>query len=197
MRTRCAWKSSERFTKTLIFARRTISAKGFPRFLKSARPNGQDTRPLPMTSYAETTVRVRYAETDQMGLVYYGNYFTWFEVGRVELCRQLGFEYKQMEIEDDSFIVVAEASCRYKRPARFDDQLTIRTRVTEAQRRTVRFGYEILNAVSGELIATGETLHVICDRTGKPKSLPDKYRKYFPSGDDLSDAAASEAAHIP
>ena len=150
-----------------------------------------------MTPYTETTVRVRYAETDQMGLVYYGNYFTWFEVGRVELCRQLGFEYKQMEIEDDSFIVVAEASCRYKRPARFDDQLTIRTRVTESQRRTVRFGYEILNAVSGELIATGETLHVICDRTGKPKSLPDKYRKYFPSGDDLSDAAASEAAHIP
>jgi acyl-CoA thioester hydrolase len=150
-----------------------------------------------MTPFAETTVRVRYAETDQMGFVYYGNYFTWFEVGRVELCRQLGFEYKQMEIEDDSFIVVAEASCRYKRPARFDDQLTIRTRVTETQRRTVRFGYEILNAVSGELIATGETLHVICDRTGKPKSLPDKYRKYFPSSDELSDAAASEAAHIP
>jgi acyl-CoA thioester hydrolase len=150
-----------------------------------------------MTPYAETTVRVRYAETDQMGLVYYGNYFTWFEVGRVELCRQLGFEYKQMEIEDDSFIVVAEASCRYKRPARFDDQITIRTRVTESQRRTVRFGYEILNAVSGELIATGETVHVICDHTGKPKSLPDKYRKYFPSGDDLSDAAAAEATHTP
>ncbi len=150
-----------------------------------------------MTPYAETTVRVRYAETDQMGFVYYGNYFTWFEVGRVELCRQLGFEYKQMEIEDDSFIVVAEASCRYKRPARFDDQLTIRTRITETHRRTVRFGYEILNAVSAELIATGETLHVICDRTGKPKSLPDKYRKYFPADDDLSNAAASEAAHIP
>jgi acyl-CoA thioester hydrolase len=134
-----------------------------------------------MTPYAETAVRVRYAETDQMGFVYYGNYFTWFEVGRVELCRQLGFEYKQMEIEDDSFIVVAEASCRYKRPARFDDQLTIRTRIIDTQRRTVRFGYEILNAVSSELIATGETLHVICDRTGRPKSLPDKYRKYFPA----------------
>ena len=99
-----------------------------------------------MPPCAETTVRVRYAETDQMGFVYYGNYFTWFEVGRVELCRQLGFAYKQMEIEDDSFIVVAEASCRYKRPARFDDLLTIRTRVMEAQRRTIRFGYEILNA---------------------------------------------------
>ena len=82
-------------------------------------------------------IRVRYAETDQMGIVYHGNYFTWFEVGRVELCRQLGFEYKQMEIEDDSFIVVAEARCRYKKPARFDDVLTIRTRVTQSQRRTL------------------------------------------------------------
>ncbi|HTS13489.1 MAG TPA: thioesterase family protein [Candidatus Limnocylindrales bacterium] len=132
-----------------------------------------------MSDYAEAQVRVRYAETDQMGVVYHGNYFTWFEVGRVELCRRLGFEYKRMESEDDSFIVVAEASCRYKRPARFDDLLTVRTRVAEAQRRTVRFAYEILNSASGELIATGETLHVICDRNGRPKALPDKYRKYF------------------
>lgn len=132
-----------------------------------------------MSHYAETTVRVRYAETDQMGVVYHGNYFTWFEVGRVELCRQLGFEYKRMESEDDSFIVVADAHCRYKRPARFDDLLVIRTKVAESQRRTIRFDYEILNQASGELIATGDTLHVICDRTGKPKSLPEKYRKYF------------------
>src|SRR5271156_2872727 len=103
--------------------------------------------PVPLTSsllipgYAETSVRVRYAETDQMGVVYYGNYFTWFEIGRVELCRQLGFEYKQMEMEDDSFIVVAEASCRYKRPAKFDDLLIVRTRVTQSQRRTIRFAY--------------------------------------------------------
>jgi acyl-CoA thioester hydrolase len=134
-----------------------------------------------MKDYAEATIRVRYAETDQMGVVYYGNYFTWFEVGRVELCRELGFEYKRMETEDDSFIVVAEAQCRYKRPARFDDVLLIRTRVTESQRRTVRFSYEILNQASGELIATGETLHVICDHLGRPKSLPVKYRKYFPA----------------
>ncbi|HXW57427.1 MAG TPA: thioesterase family protein [Candidatus Cybelea sp.] len=131
-----------------------------------------------MKTYADTTVRVRYAETDQMGVVYYANYFAWFEVGRVELCRQLGFEYKRMEKEDDSFIVVAEASCRYKRPARFDDLLTIRTRVTGTQRRTVRFGYEIFDD-AGQLIATGETLHVVCDRAGRPKSLPGKYRKYF------------------
>ncbi len=150
--------------------------------MKSAPQNGQPdaaSRSDFMKEYAEATVRVRYAETDQMGVVYHGNYFTWFEVGRVELCRQLGFEYKQMEIEDDSFIVVAEASCRYKRPARFDDVLAVRTRVTESQRRTIRFGYEVLNQASGELIATGETLHVICDRLGRPKSLPEKYRCYF------------------
>ena len=134
-----------------------------------------------MKDYADTTVRVRYAETDQMGVVYYGNYFTWFEIGRVEFCRQVGFEYKQMEIEDDSFIVVAEASCRYKKPARFDDLLTVRTRVTAAQRRTIRFAYEIFRQGADELIATGETLHVICDGKGRPKSLPEKYRRYFPS----------------
>jgi acyl-CoA thioester hydrolase len=137
--------------------------------------------PAPLTDFADTTIRVRYAETDQMGVVYYGNYFTWFEIGRVELCRQLGFEYKQMESEDDSYIVVAEAYCRYKRSAHFDDVLTIRTRITESQRRTVRFGYEILQQQSGELVATGETMHVICDRLGRPKSLPEKYRKYFPA----------------
>ncbi|MGA8305082.1 MAG: hotdog domain-containing protein, partial [Candidatus Acidiferrales bacterium] len=64
-----------------------------------------------LKEFADTTIRVRYAETDQMGVVYYGNYFTWFEIGRVEICRQIGFEYKKMEIEDDSFLVVAEANC--------------------------------------------------------------------------------------
>ncbi|HXO04373.1 MAG TPA: thioesterase family protein [Candidatus Sulfotelmatobacter sp.] len=132
-----------------------------------------------MNDHAETTIRVRYAETDQMGVVYHGNYFTWFEVGRVELCRQLGFEYKRMEAEDDSFIVVVDAHCRYKRPARFDDVLVIRTKITEARRRTVRFGYEIADQASSEVLAIGDTLHVICDRLGRPKSLPEKYRKYF------------------
>jgi acyl-CoA thioester hydrolase len=149
-----------------------------------------------MSDYAETTIRVRYAETDQMGVVYHGNFFTWFEVGRVELCRHFGFEYKQMEIEDDSYIVVAEARCRYKRPAHFDDVLIVRTRVTESQRRTMRFGYEISNQATGELIATGETTHVICDRRGRPKSLPEKYRKYFPpTGHDTPARAAGKFAH--
>ena len=146
----------------------------------------------PITEFAETAIRVRYVETDQMGVVYYGNYFTWFEIGRVELCRQLGFEYKKMELEDDRYIVVAEAQCRYKRPARFDELLVIRTRITQTQRRTVRFGYEIVNLKSGDLLATGETLHVICDRLGRPKSLPEKYRRFF--GMEAQRSSAQSAA---
>ncbi|MGA2718404.1 MAG: thioesterase family protein [Candidatus Acidiferrales bacterium] len=145
-----------------------------------------------MKDYSEAITRVRYAETDQMGVVHHGNYFTWFEIGRVELCRELGFEYKQMETEDDSFIVVAEAHCRYKRPARFDDVLEIRTRVTQSQRRTLRFGYEIFNQATGELIATGETLHVICDSLGRPKSLPEKYRQFFPASNGAAEGATRE-----
>jgi len=132
-----------------------------------------------INEFAETTIRVRYAETDQMGVVYHANFFTWFEVGRVEWCRRLGFDYKKMELEDDSHIVVADSHCRFKRPARFDDILVIRTRLIQSQRRTVRFGYEIVNQDSGEVLAIGETLHVICDRRGRPKSLPEKYRHFF------------------
>jgi acyl-CoA thioester hydrolase len=133
-----------------------------------------------MTEFSETVARVRYKDTDQMGMVYYGNYFTFFEVGRVEYMRERGIAYKQMEREDDSYIVVAEASCRYLRPARYDDLLRIRTRVSESRRRSIRFAYEILRHDSGELLATGETVHVICNGEGRPKSLPEKYRQLFP-----------------
>ena len=139
-----------------------------------------------MNEYSETTVRVRYAETDQMGVVYYANYFIYFEIGRVEHMRQLGVAYKEMEIRDDSFIMVAESSCRYRRPARYDDLLLIRTRVSESRRKTIRFAYEIINSATGVLLTTGETLHVICDSQGRPKTLPEKYRQYFP----LSENAA-------
>jgi acyl-CoA thioester hydrolase len=133
-----------------------------------------------MSEFSETTIRVRYAETDQMGLVYYANYYIYFEIGRVEYMRQLGVAYKEMEIQDDSFIVVAESQCRYLRPARYDDLLRIRTKVSEVRRRTIRFAYEIIESASGTLLVTGETLHVVCDSQGRPKALPDKYRQYFP-----------------
>jgi len=142
-----------------------------------------------MSEYADTVVRVRYAETDQMGMVYYGNYYIYAEVGRVEYMRQHGIDYRQMEIDDDCFIVVAESKCRYRRSARFDDPLRIRTRVTELRKRTVRFAFEIFHHETGELLANGETVHVVCDRNGRPKALPDKYRGFFdvaPASDGTS-----------
>jgi acyl-CoA thioester hydrolase len=132
-----------------------------------------------MHDFCETTLRVRYAETDQMGVVYYANFFIWFEIGRVELLRQMGFAYREMEQQDDRFIVVAEATCRYMRPARYDDVLRILTRVSEARSRIIRFAYQIRQDSTGELLATGETMHVICDRAGRPRTLPDKYGKLF------------------
>src|SRR5580658_9486739 len=113
-----------------------------------------------MKDFSDLVARVRYAETDQMGKVYYGNYYIYFEIGRVEFMRDRGVAYKDMEEKDDSFIVVAESKCSYKRPAHYDDLLRIRTRVAELRTRTITFAYEILNDVTGELLATGETLHV-------------------------------------
>jgi acyl-CoA thioester hydrolase len=132
-----------------------------------------------MTECSETVLRVRYVETDKMGVVYYANYYIYFEVGRVEYMRQRGVNYREMELQDDSFIVVAESKCRYRRPARYDDPLRIRTRVLAAKRRTIHFGYEIFHDETGELLATGETIHVVCDSNGRPKALPEKYHKYF------------------
>lgn len=134
-----------------------------------------------MNEFSETKVRVRYKETDQMGIVYHGNYYTFFEIGRVEYLRDLGMTYRQMEGEDDSFIVVAESRCRHLRPARYDDVLRIRTRVSRARRRTLRFAYEVVNDATGELLATGETVHVVCNKAGRPRALPQKYWKLFES----------------
>jgi acyl-CoA thioester hydrolase len=124
----------------------------------------------------DTMVRVRYAETDQMGVVYHANYFIWFEVGRVELMRALGIEYKRMEIDDDCHIVVVDVRCRYHASARYDEVLRVRTRIAESRNRSIRFSYEILRDSDQELLAVGETLHVICGSNGKPKLLPEKYR---------------------
>jgi acyl-CoA thioester hydrolase len=127
-------------------------------------------------SQHDTTVRVRYAETDQLGIVYHSNYLVWFEVGRVELIRSLGISYKQMETDDDCHIVVAEASCRYHHPARYDEVLRVRTRIAESHKRVIKFRYEVFHEPDGRLLATGETTHVICGRDGRAKSLPEKLR---------------------
>ena len=132
-----------------------------------------------MLTHHDVTVRVRYAETDQMGVVYHSNYLIWFEVGRVELMRSLGFDYKLMETEDDTFIVVADAHCRYHHPARYDELLTVRTRILEAKNRTLKFGYELLRQSDNKLLATGHTLHVTCNRAGHVKHFPEKYKQAF------------------
>jgi acyl-CoA thioester hydrolase len=132
-----------------------------------------------MIEYHDVTLRVRYAETDQMGVVYHSNFFIWFEVGRVELIRALGMEYKRMEMEDDCHIVVADAHCRYHHPARYDEVLRVRTRIAESKSRVIRFSYEVFRDADGQLLATGETTHVICGRNGRPKLLPQKYRTAF------------------
>ena len=127
--------------------------------------------------YHDTKVRVRYAETDQMGVVYHANFLIWFEVGRVELMRALGVEYKTMEKEDDCHIVVADVHCRYHHSALYDEELRIRTRIAESRNRVVKFSYEVIRDADGKVLANGETTHVICGSNGRPKLLPEKYRR--------------------
>jgi acyl-CoA thioester hydrolase len=131
------------------------------------------------TEFHDALVRVRYAETDQMGVVYHAHYLVWFEIGRVELMRALGFEYKLMETEDDCFIVVVEASCRYRQSAKYDELLRVRTRIAQAGNRVVKYSYELLRDSDNQLLATGATTHVVCGKDGKPKQLPQKYRNKF------------------
>jgi acyl-CoA thioester hydrolase len=130
-----------------------------------------------MLEYHDAKVRVRYAETDQMGVVYHANFLIWFEVGRVELMRVLGVEYKKMEKEDDCRIVVADVHCRYHDSARYDEELRIRTRITESKNRVIVFSYEVIRDADGKILANGETTHVICGSNGRPKLLPEKYRR--------------------
>lgn len=125
----------------------------------------------------ETLLRVRYSETDKMGIVYYANYLVWFEIGRTEYCRARGFSYKDMEANDDAFLVVAESYCRYKAPAFYDDELLVRTHITEMRRRSLRFGYEIVRVSDGQVIAEGETGHVVTDADGRVRSFPEGYAK--------------------
>jgi acyl-CoA thioester hydrolase len=127
----------------------------------------------------ETRIRVRYAETDQMGVVYYANYIVWMEVGRVEFCKSVGFSYQRMEIEDGVYLAVSEAKCRYLYPARFDQEVIVKTWVTDAHPRMVSFAYEMRLAEGDRVLATGETKHVFVGRDLKPVKLPEKYRASF------------------
>ena len=133
----------------------------------------------PALDFVDTVVNVRYAETDQMGVVYYANYLVWFEVGRVAWCRARGFSYRDMEIEDGHRMMVAAAACRYRAPARFDDDVVIRTAAASASEKVIRFSYEVRDKKTWKLLATGETAHVVTDLNNRPSRLPARYRKYF------------------
>lgn len=127
----------------------------------------------------ETKIRVRYAETDQMGVVYHANHFIWFEVGRVEFLRQIGFSYRDMEENDGCYIAVVDARCRYKAPARYDDEIIVRTRLKNVRESMVHFGYELIRAGDGVLLAEGETAHIVTDAQMKVRGIPEKYMRVF------------------
>lgn len=127
----------------------------------------------------ETTVRVRYAETDRMGVVYHANHLIWFEVGRVEFLRQLGFSYRDMEEDDGCYIAVVDARCRYKAPALYDDEIIVRTRLKNVRESLVHFGYELVRVSDGVLLAEGETTHIVTDSQMKPRAIPEKFMRVF------------------
>ena len=127
----------------------------------------------------ETKIRVRYAETDKMGVVYHANFIVWFEVGRVEMLRALGLRYRDMEREDDVHIAVADVKVRFKAPARYDDEILLRTRLKNVRDSVLHFAYEVLRADDGTLLAEGETTHICVNSRFEKTSLPEKYRKMF------------------
>ena len=127
----------------------------------------------------ETRLRVRYAETDQMGVVYYSNYLIWMEMGRVEYCRAAGVRYRDMERDDGVLLTVAEANCRYLAPALYDEEVIVRTWIEDVHPRLVKFAYQMRRSRDDQLLARGFTKHVFCDRDFRPCKLPPKYHPLF------------------
>ncbi len=148
----------------------------------------------PAHHVVEARVRVRYAETDQMGVVYHANYLVWFEVGRVEYIRQSGMDYRRMEQEEGALIAVVEATARYKAPARYDDELFIRTSLAGVRGPIVRFRYAIVRAEDDLLLCEGETVHIVVGRDMKKRDMPEKYAQRFA---ELMHPASSLVTAIP
>jgi acyl-CoA thioester hydrolase len=138
-----------------------------------------------MNGWHETEVRVRYAETDQMGIAHHSNYLIWFETGRSDLCRARGFSYKDMEEQAGALLVVAESYVRYKSPAFYEDILTVKTSISEIRSRSIRFNYEIYRN-DDTLIAEGETLHLVTDQNQKVRSIPEEYKRLLAGDDPLA-----------
>jgi acyl-CoA thioester hydrolase len=128
---------------------------------------------------SDAPVRVRYAETDQMGFAYYANYLAWFEVGRCEWLRSLGWSYRELEARDAILLPVIEAHCEYRQPARYDDELLIRARGELLSPVRLRFTYDVVRAADGAVLASGHTMHASTDPAGRPKRLPERVRAFF------------------
>jgi acyl-CoA thioester hydrolase len=120
-------------------------------------------------------IRVRYAETDQMGMAYYANYLIWMEAGRSDFCRECGFSYRDLERDEKAFLSVVEANCRYLSPARYDDEILVETELTRLKSRVVEFTYRIKRV--DLLLAEGRTLHVVLGPDGRPRTMPERYLK--------------------
>lgn len=114
-----------------------------------------------------------------MGVVYHANHFVWFEVGRVEMLRQMGFSYRDMEQQDNCFIAVVDARCRYKAPVRYDDEVIVRTHLKNVRESVIHFGYELVRAADGTVLAEGETTHIVTNAEMKTTALPEKYMRVF------------------
>lgn len=134
---------------------------------------------MPLPEKSQVRFRVRYAETDQMRVVYHANYLVWMEMARTELCRIRGVRYRDMERDDQIRLAVVDAHCRYHAPALYDDEILSEGRIAEANSRMLTFAYDIRNAETGQLLVTGETRHVFLDSTGRPVRMPGKYRPLF------------------
>ena len=128
---------------------------------------------------SDAPLRVRYAETDQMGFAYYANYLAWFEVGRCEWLRSLGWSYRELEEHDAIMLPVIEAHCEYRQPARYDDEILIRARGELASPVRIRFTYEVVRAGDGAVLADGHTVHASTDLAGRPKRLPAHVKAVF------------------
>jgi acyl-CoA thioester hydrolase len=136
-------------------------------------------------SYTDCILRVRYAETDQMGVAYHGNYLIWFEVGRSDFCRQHGFSYQEMEQTSQRFLRVAQVQCRYLAPLRYDAEFVVRTRLKALRRRTITFSYQLIDSDRKTVYARGETIHVVTDEQGRPRSFPMRFEKLLIGGRGL------------
>jgi len=147
-----------------------------------------------MDTWHDTEIRVRYAETDKMGVVHHANYLIWFEIGRSDLCRARGFSYREME-DESALMVVAESYVRYKSPAYYDDLLIIKTQVAEVRSRSVRFLYEVFRPGDATLIAEGETLHLVTDADKKVRLIPARYKALLIETETVLSFPANQAPH--